>query len=59
MEFTLDNFEQLQEDLTEERQRCSTQREVLERAIDKLAAVGIITNTPYCKKLYMDGGRQL
>lgn len=59
MEFTIDNFEQLQEDLVEEQERSRTQRVVLEKAIDKLAAIGIITNTPHCKRLYMDGDREL
>jgi hypothetical protein len=59
IEFTLDNFEQLQEDLRAEQQRRAIQRRVLERAIDRLAEIGIITNTPYCKRLYIDGEREL
>lgn len=59
MEFTLGNFELMREDLEEARQRCSEQRRVLEKAIDKLAAIGIITNTPHCKRLYMNGEREL
>lgn len=59
MEFTIDNFEQLQEDLVEEQERSRMQRMVLEKAIDRLAAIGVITNTPHCKRLYMDGDREL
>lgn len=58
MEFTLSNFEQLQDDLREAREECNSQRKVLERAVDRLAQIGIITNTPYCKRLYMDGMRE-
>lgn len=59
MEFTLGNFEQLQDDLKEAQQERDDQRRVLERAIDRLAQIGIITNTPYCKRLYIDGKREL
>lgn len=59
MEFTLGNFEQLQDDLKEAQQERDTQREILERAIDRLAQIGIITNTPYCRQLYIDGKREL
>lgn len=59
MEFTLGNFELMREDLEEARQRCSDQRRVLEKAIDKLAAIGIITDTPHCKHLYMSREREL
>lgn len=59
MEFTLGNFEQLQDDLKEAQQERDDQRRVLERAIDRLAQIGIITDTPYCKQLYIDGKREL
>lgn len=59
MEFTLDNFEQLQEDLLEEQERCRTQRRVLERAVDRLAVIGIISNTPHGKHLIISGQREI
>lgn len=59
MEFTVGNFVQLKKDLVEEQERGRVQRRVLETAIDRLAAIGIITNTPHCKRLYMDGEREL
>ena len=59
IEFTLDNFERLKEDLEEEQRACSRMRRALEKAIDQLAEIGIITNTPHCKRLYVDGEREL
>jgi hypothetical protein len=59
MEFTIENFEQLKDDLESEQQRCRDQRRVLERAIERLAEIGLITNTPHCKRLYIDGVREL
>ncbi len=52
-------IEDLEEKLEEERERCHKLRGTLSAVAQRLAEIGLIDSSPYAKRLFIDGEREL
>lgn len=50
--------DELERQLEESQGECTRYRRVLERAVDRLAEIGLIDSSPYARRLFVSGERE-